>query len=342
MITVENLTKSFAGHTGPVVALDDVTMDVPQGALYGVVGPANAGKSTLARCVALQERPDRGAIRVGGTNLMALGTTQLRQARRQIALLPPDRTLLGQRTAAGNIALPLEQAGVAGPTRRAKVAELLDLAGLNERAGEQLDTLSDGQRRRVGLARALASGATVLLADEPTSGLDQNESGAVLAVLDRARAELGVTVLLVTRDAAVIRKACDDVAVLDGGRVVEHGSLLDLATDLDSWTAGAVLPPVHPGLTAAAKTALTARYDRVADVVLVGFATVGALLPEAASRFGAEIAVVGGGLTRLGDTPVARFQVGLTGERADSALAWIADRGGVVHRTPTGPQVVAA
>src|ERR1700730_8504174 len=156
MITVENLTKSFAGHTGPVVALDDVTMDVPQGALYGVVGPAGAGKSTLARCVALQERPDRGAIRVGGTNLMALGSSQLRQARRQLALLPPDRTLLGQRTAAGNIALPPEQAGVAGPTRRAKVAELLDLAGLNERAGDQLDTLSAGQRRRVSLARALA------------------------------------------------------------------------------------------------------------------------------------------------------------------------------------------
>jgi D-methionine transport system ATP-binding protein len=342
MITVENLTKSFTGNTGPVVALDDVTIDVPEGALYGVVGPAGAGKSTLARCVALQERPDRGAIRVGGTNLMALGSTQLRQARRQLSLLPPDRALLGQRTAAGNIAFPLEQAGVAGPNRRAKVAELLDMAGLNDRAGDQLDTLPAGVRRRVALARALAGGATVLLADEPTDGLDPAESGAVLAVLDRARAELGVTVLLVTRDAGVIRRACDDVAVLDGGRVVERGSLLDLATDLDSWTASAVLPPVHPGLTPAAKSSLAARYDRVADLVLVGFATVGALLPEAASRFGAEISVIGGGLTRLGDTPVARFQVGVSGERADSALAWIADRGTVVRRTTPGPRVVAA
>ncbi|HEX4703449.1 MAG TPA: methionine ABC transporter ATP-binding protein [Pseudonocardiaceae bacterium] len=342
MITVENLTKSFTGHTGSIVALDDVTLDVPDGTLFGVVGPAGAGKSTLARCVALQERPDRGAIRVGGTNLMALSSTQLRQARRQLSLLPPDRTLLGQRTAAGNIALPLEQAGVAGPNRRAKVAELLDLAGLNDRAGDQLDSLSAGQRRRVAVARALASGATVLLADEPTSGLDTAESCGVLTVLDRARAELGVTVLLVTRDAGVIRRACDDVAVLDGGRVVERGSLLDLASDLDSWTAGAVLPAVHADLTPAARRALTAGYDRVADLVLIGFATIGALLPEAASRFGAEISVVGGGLTRLGDTPVARFQVGLTGERADSALAWIADRGAVVHQTPRTPRIVAA
>jgi D-methionine transport system ATP-binding protein len=338
MITVENVTKSFAGH----IALDDITLDVPEGALFGVVGPAAAGKSTLAKCVALQERPDRGAIRVGGTNLMALGSSQLRLARRQIALLPPEQSLLAQRTAAGNIAVPMEQAGMAGPQRRSKVAELLDLVGLTDRAGNQLDQLTPGQRRRVGLARALASGASVLLADEPTGDLDATDAGAVLTVLDRARAELGVTVLVVTRDASVVRRVCDDVAVLDGGRLVEHGKLLDLATDLDSWTAAAVLPAVHADLSPSARAALTASYDRVADIVLVGFATVGALLPEAASRFGADISVIGGGLTRLGDTPVARFQVGVRGERADSALAWISDRGAVVHRAPTGPQGVAA
>jgi D-methionine transport system ATP-binding protein len=342
MITVENVSKSFAGNTGPVVALDDVTLDVSEGAFYGVVGPAGAGKSTLARCVALQERPDRGAIRVGGTNLMALGTSQLRLARRQIALLPPEQTLLAQRTAAGNIAVPMEQAGMAGPHRRARVAELLDLAGLTDKAGNQLDQLTLGQRRRVGLARALASGASVLLADEPTDDLDATDAGAVLTVLDRARAELGVTIVVVTKDAGVVRRVCDDVAVLDGGRIVEQGKLLDLATDLGSWTAAAVLPSVHADLSPSARAALTARYDRVADVVLIGFATVGALLPEAASRFGADISVIGGGLTRLGDTPVARFQLGLRGERADSALAWISDRGAVVHRATTGPQGVAA
>ncbi|HEY3753212.1 MAG TPA: ATP-binding cassette domain-containing protein [Pseudonocardiaceae bacterium] len=338
MITVENVTKSFAGR----IALDDITLDVPEGALYGVVGPTGAGKSTLAKCVALQERPDRGAIRVGGTNLMALGSSQLRLARRQIALLPPEQSLLAQRTAAGNIAVPMEQAGLAGPQRRTKVAELLDLVGLTDKAGNQLDQLTPGQRRRIGLARALASGASVLLADEPTSDLDATDAGAVLTVLDRARAELGVTVLVVTRDASVVRRVCDDVAVLDGGRVVEHGKLLELATDLDSWTAAAVLPAVHADLSPSARAALTSSYDRVADIVLVGFATVGALLPEAASRFGADISVIGGGLTRLGDTPVARFQVGVRGERADSALAWISDRGAVVHRAPTGPQGVAA
>jgi D-methionine transport system ATP-binding protein len=115
-----------------------------------------------------------------------------------------------------------------------------------------------------------------------------------------------------------------------------------LATDLDSWTAAAVLPPVHADLCPSAVAALAANYDRVADVILIGFATVGALLPEAAARFSTDISVIGGGLTRLGDTPVARFQIGVKGERADSALAWISDRGAVVHMAPAGPQGVAA
>lgn len=342
MITIENVTKSFAGLTGTVLALDDVNLDVGEGALYGIVGPTGAGKSTLAKCVALQERPDRGAIRVGGTNLTALGSTQLRLARRQIAMVPPEQTLLAQRTAAGNIAVPMEQAGLAGPHRRARVAELLDLVGLTDKAGSQVEQLTTGQRRRIGVARALASGATVLVADEPTGDLAATDAAAVLTVLDRVRAELGVTVVLATRDPSVVRRVCDDVAVLDHGRIVEQGKLLALATDLDSWTSAAVLPPVHAELCPDVRAGLTASYDRVADVVLIGFATVGALLPEAAGRFSADITVIGGGMTRLGDTPVARFQIGVRGDRADSALAWIADRGAVVYRERVGPQGVAA
>ena len=342
MITVENLSKSFTGRTGLVQALDNINLDVSEGTLCGVVGPSGAGKSTLARCVALQERPDRGSVRVAGTNLTALGSTQLRLARRAIAVLPKEATLLGQRSVAGNIAVPLEQAGVDGPHRRARVAELLDLVGLTARAGEQLAELTAGQRQRVVLARALAGGPSVLLADDPTAGLDAQDTGGVLAVLDRARAELGVTVLLVTQEPSVVRRVCDDVAVLESGRLVEHGSLLDLVSDVTSWTASAILPDVHAGLPNSARSAIAAGQDRIADVVLLGFATIGSLLPETASRFGVEVTILGGGQTRLGDTPVARFQLGLRGERADSALAWIAERGGSVHRVPAGPQGVAA
>jgi D-methionine transport system ATP-binding protein len=336
MITVDNLVKSFSSRGGAVRALDGVSLEVQAGTVCGVVGPSGAGKSTLARCIALLERPDSGAIRVDGTDLVSLDGNRLRAARRQIGVVPQGDSLLRQRTAAGNVALPLESAGVDGPARRKRVGDLLDLVGLTDKAASYPDQLSGGQRQRVAVARALAANPSVLLADEPTSALDPETTGSVLTVLDRARAELGVTVLVVTHDMAVVRRICDDVAVLDGGRVVEHGKLLDLVTNADSHTAAALLPGVDQG------EGLVAEHDRVADVVLVGFAAVGALLPEVANRFGVDLALLGGGLTRLAETPVARFRVGITGERADSALEWISEAGAVVRRTPTGPRGVAA
>jgi D-methionine transport system ATP-binding protein len=250
--------------------------------------------------------------------------------------VPQGDSLLRQRTAAGNVALPLETAGVDGPIRRRRVGELLDLVGLTDKAASYPDQLSSGQRQRIAVARALAANPSVLLADEPTSALDPETTGSVLTVLDRARSELGVTVVVVTHDMAVVRRICDDVAVLDGGRIVENGKLLDLVSSVDSWTADALLPALDHG------DGLVSKHDRVADVVLIGFAAVGALLPEAANRFGVDLAVLGGGLTRLAETPVARFRLGITGERADSALEWISEAGALVRRTPKGPQGVAA
>ncbi|WP_158889293.1 methionine ABC transporter ATP-binding protein [Amycolatopsis anabasis] len=336
MITVENLSKSFPGNGSPVLALRDVNVDVDAGALYGVVGPAGSGKSTLARCVALQERPDRGTVRLDGLNTATLDGRRLREIRRQVGVVDAKSELHAERTIAGNIAAPLEQLGLDGPQRKSRVGAMLDLVGLTQRAAQRPSELTPGQRRRVAVARALAAGPAVLLADDPTAGIGHEETGAVLTVLDRARAELGVTLLVTTPDAGVVRRVCDDVAVLEEGSLVEQGKVLDLVTDPASRTAQALLPAIETS------RAQSARYDRAVDVVLIGFATVGALLPEAAGRFDVELATIGGGLTRVGDTPVARFRVGVRGQQADAALAWIAERGGHVTHTARGPQGVAA
>lgn len=335
MITVEKLTKTYLRPEGRITALDEVTLDVPDGALLRIAGASGAGKSTLARLIALRERPDRGVIRLDGSDLVGSGASAP-SLRRQVTAVPDAGELVRQRTAAGNIALPLEQAGLDGPARKERVAKLLDLVGLTDRAGARLDALSGGARQRVAVARALATGPSVLLADEPTGAVAPAEAGTVLTVLDRVRAELGITVLLFTSDGAVLRRGCDAVALLDGGRLVEHGSLYELGTDPASRTSALVLPAVHPVQGA------FATHDRVADVVLVGFAAVGALLPEASSRFDVDIEMIGGGMTRFGDTPVARFGVGVSGAQAESALAWIGEAGGMVHRVPSGPQGVAA
>ena len=330
MITVENLTKSFRSTTGAVVALDDITLDVADGVIAGIVGAKGSGKSTLARVLALRERPDAGTVRLDGLNTATLDQRSLRVARARIGVVPAGDSLLPQRTAAGNIALPLEQAGMDGPRRRDKVGKLLDLIGLTDKAAAYPDQLTAGQRQRIAVARALVGEPAVVLADDPTSELDATGAAGVLAVLDRARAELGATVLVVTPDTSVVRKIADDVAVLEHGRILEQGKLLDLVRDPDSRVAQAVLPAIDPAARG------------VADIVLVGFASIGALLPEAASRFGAEITVVGGGVTKIGETPVARFRLGVSGDRVDSALGWLAERGAFVRRTMTGPRAVAA
>ncbi|MBC6450271.1 methionine ABC transporter ATP-binding protein [Actinokineospora xionganensis] len=334
MITVENLTKSFHGDTGPVLALENVTLEVPAGTITGVVGPQGSGKSTLARLVSLQERPDSGVIRVEGYNTAALDPRRLRAARRRIGVVQHG-DLLPQRTAAGNIAIPLEQAGIDGPQRRDRVGKLLDLIGLTDRAATYPDALTPGQRARVSVARALVGDPGLLLADDPTKGLDADATAGVLAVLDRARAELGSTVLITTSDAGVVRRIADDVALLSGGHVQERGQLLSLIQDPNSQVAQTLLPEIDTVPAAG-------RHDRVAEVILVGFAAVGALLPEAGARFDSAISVVGGGLTRVGETPVARFLIGVNGARADAALAWIAERGALVHQPTATPHLQVA
>lgn len=336
MITVENLTKTFQNDKGAVVALDTVSMEVPAGSVCGVVGTQGAGKSALARALALVDKPDEGAIRVEDTDLVSLDGKALRAARRKIGLVPQDDSLLRERTAAGNVALPLESVKLPAPQRRRRVAELLDIVGLTDKAPVYPDHLSAGQRRRVAIAKALADNPSVLVVDEPTEDLDPVATDAVLTVLDRARSELGVTVVVTTQDMAVVRRIADDVAVLDRGRVVEHGKVLDLVAEPGSRIGSTLLPETSQPQPAAASSG----HDVVAEVVLVGFAAVGALLPEASSRFDVGLSILGGGLTRLGETPVAKFRIGLSGDRSESALKWMVERDAQVRRAPVSVETL--
>lgn len=333
MITIENVTKSITTAANTVPALRDVTFEIGAGALFGVYGPAGSGKSTLTRLLGLTGRPDSGVIRVDGVNTARLDGRSLRDVRRQFGTVDPAFLLRPERTAAGNIATPLEQLGVAGPRRRQKVAELLDLIGLSKAGAKQPHELNEGQRRRIALARSLAVSPAVLLVDDPTGGLDTEQAAAVLATLDRVRAELGATVVLATADAGVVRKVCDTVAILNRGIVRESGSLLGLLADQSSVTARALLPSVG------ASTVRDTSFDRVADVVLIGHATVDSLLPTARQRLGVEITTIDGGTTRIAETPVARFRIGLRGENADIALGWLGEHGGLVSAVPQSAPV---
>ncbi|ELY9423694.1 ATP-binding cassette domain-containing protein [Cronobacter dublinensis] len=228
MITLEGLSKTYAGEGRP--ALDDVSLTVPQGAVYGILGRSGAGKSTLLRCLNLLERPTSGRILMNGVDITRLDDRALRQHRARTAMVFQHFNLLHARTVADNVAVPLEITGVPRPARRERVAELLELVGLADKADAFPSRLSGGQKQRVGIARALAARPQVLLCDEATSALDPDTTASVLSLLADINRQLGLTIVLITHELEVVKAICDHAALLEDGRLVESGRLADLLT----------------------------------------------------------------------------------------------------------------
>jgi D-methionine transport system ATP-binding protein len=230
-VRLEHVHRTFAGkgrRGTPFTALDDVSLEIRRGEVFGIIGHSGAGKSTLVRLINGLEVPTSGSVHVGGHDLTGLGERELRGVRRDIGMVFQQFNLFRSRTVAGNVAYPLKVAGVGQPDRDRRVAALLDFVGLLDRARDHPEQLSGGQKQRVGIARALATEPSLLLVDEATSALDPGTTAEVLDLLRRANRTLGVTVVIITHELDVIRAVADRVAVLDAGRVVEEGSVYDV------------------------------------------------------------------------------------------------------------------
>lgn len=226
-VRFERVTKTYvpknAKAGAAVTALDDVTLELPAGRITGVIGRSGAGKSTLLRTVNLLERPTSGRVLLDGEDIATVTGLALRDLRRRIGMVFQHFSLMASKTVWENVRLPLRLAGVGAAEADRRVAELLELVGLDHRADAYPGQLSGGQKQRVGIARALVQDPEILLCDEATSALDPETTHSILALLRRINRERGVTVLLITHEMAVIQEICDEVAVIDGGRVVEHG-----------------------------------------------------------------------------------------------------------------------
>jgi D-methionine transport system ATP-binding protein len=211
-----------------VVALDDIDLQVPAGAIVGVIGKSGAGKSTLIRLINGLERPTTGSVLVNGTDVTTLGERDLREARRSIGMIFQHFNLLSSRTAFENIALPLEIAGFAKSEIAGVVEPLLAMVGLSDKRDRYPAELSGGQKQRVGIARALATKPKVLLSDEATSALDPETTDQILSLLKTINAELKLTIVFITHEMSVVKKLADRVAVLESGRIVEQGTTYDI------------------------------------------------------------------------------------------------------------------
>lgn len=228
MIELKNISKQFQQKHNVIKALDNVSLQVPQGKVFGVIGASGAGKSTLIRCVNLLERPDSGEIRVNGINLMKLSSTQLAKERRQIGMIFQHFNLLSSRTVFDNIAFPLELDKKPAEEIKNRVHDLLKLVGLEEKQHEYPANLSGGQKQRVAIARTLASKPRVLLCDEATSALDPATTKSILELLKNINQQLGITILLITHEMDVVKSICDEVAVISDGKLIEQGSVSDI------------------------------------------------------------------------------------------------------------------
>jgi D-methionine transport system ATP-binding protein len=228
MIELRNISQRFAGPRGPIDALHNVNLSIPSGEVFGIIGRSGAGKSTLVRTINLLTRPTEGNVVVGGRDLTTMSAGELRKARREIGMIFQHFNLLSSRTVFDNVALPLELAGLKRAEIEAAVLPLLDLVGLSAQKDRYPSQISGGQKQRVGIARALASKPKVLLSDEATSALDPETTRAILDLLKRINREFGLTVVMITHQMDVIKQVCDRVAVLDAGRVVEQGKVIDV------------------------------------------------------------------------------------------------------------------
>ena len=228
MIKLSNITKVFQQGARTITALSDVSLHVPAGQIYGVIGSSGAGKSTLIRCVNLLERPTSGSVLVDGQELTTLSAGQLTLARRQIGMIFQHFNLLNSRTVFGNVALPLELDNTPRATIKARVTELLELVGLGDKHDAWPANLSGGQKQRVAIARALASSPKVLLCDEATSALDPATTRAILELLKDINRRLGITILLITHEMDVVKRICDQVAVISNGQLIEKDSVSEV------------------------------------------------------------------------------------------------------------------
>ena len=224
MIEIVNVTKQYKD----VKAVEDVTLTIQQGEIFGIIGYSGAGKSTLLRCLNMLEAPTAGQIFIDGKETTSLTKREIKKERVKIGMIFQHFHLISSKTVADNVAFSLKAAGKSKSEIKKRVAELLDMVGLSDRAGHYPAQLSGGQKQRVGIARALANEPKVLLCDEATSALDPTTTASILELLQEINQTLGITIVLITHEMAVVQQICHRIAVMENGKVVEAGDVYDL------------------------------------------------------------------------------------------------------------------
>ena len=337
MIQLQGITQAYGAHE----ALRGVDLDIAPGEIFGIIGRSGAGKSSLVRTINLLNRPKAGKVLVAGRELTALPQSQLRAARREIGLIFQHFNLLSSRTVAQNVALPLELAGVAPAAVRKRVDELLDLVGLAGMGDRYPAQISGGQKQRVGIARALANRPKVLLSDEATSALDPETTRSILGLLKQINRDFGLTIVLITHQMQVIKQVAERVAVIDAGRIVEQGPVIEVFTRPQHATTRSLIEEIVPqalpdSVLARIRALMTERPAQDSRLLRLAFAGDGSdrpLLSEVIRDHGIDLSIVHGQVDEVQGQPFGSLAVFARGarEKLNAATAQLRGAGVLVE-----------
>ena len=333
MIELRHIVKRFESKAGTVTAVNDVSLHIEKGEVFGIIGFSGAGKSTLVRCINLLERPTSGEVLIDGTDITKLAAKELRGVRQKIGMIFQHFNLMPSRTVYENIEMPLKLTSLSAEERREKIRSLLELVELADKSEAYPSQLSGGQKQRVAIARALANDPKVLLCDEATSALDPKTTRSILKLLREVNSRLGITIVVITHQMDVVKFICDRAAVMEHGRVVEEGTILDIFANPKA--------PVTKGSIDSASN-VDDLYDMLEDaegrgvthgtVYLLTYAGASAgkpLMTEIFKQFGVSANIIFGNIEILKGTPLGKLAVTLEGdaENVVSAVEFIKAHG---------------
>jgi D-methionine transport system ATP-binding protein len=309
VVRLQGVSRRF----GQTQALRGVSLTVQKGEILGLIGRSGAGKSTLIRCLNGLEQPDEGVIEIEGRKITGLSEKQLQSVRSRVGMVFQHFNLLSAKTVAQNVALPLKIAGLDKVRRAQRVAELLELVGLADKAQHYPAALSGGQKQRVGIARALAASPALLLCDEATSALDPETTHSILALLKSLNQKLGITILLITHEMEVIKSVAHRVAVIDAGEIIEQGPVWEVFAHPQSELTRTLLRGLLPQLPEALAARVTERRqgEAIYSVHFAGEDAQGDLLTRFAAALPGKFRLLQGGIDHIQHYAVVRFFIAL-------------------------------
>ncbi len=337
-IKIDHLSKTYSTSDGTITPVNDISLEIPDNTIFGIIGRSGAGKSSLVRQISLLEAPDSGSVFYNDERVDNLPKKELIQRRRRIGMIFQNFNLFTSRTAAKNIAYPLEICGTPKEEINARVEEMLALVGLEGRGDAPVSTLSGGQKQRIAIARALSTKPDILFCDEATSALDPQTTRSILDLIREIQKKMNLTVVMITHQMEVVRDACEKVAVVDDGRIVELGLVTDIFSNPKSSVTKDFIMHISPassGRTCGAENNSLVRWSEDGgkyELHFIGSDTGKPVISETIRMFNVDFNIRAGGIQHLPDRDIGTMIVDIDGDSAEvkKAIGYLVDRGVIV------------